>query len=180
MVDRNEWMRLQTEDDAQALYHRIKWQGLIERIAATIRRRSSRLHHQPLPGPTTLTQAEPQPIALEQIAGTTRADVPFDRYWRPLRHASARRWRALAVAMRHDAALPPVDLVLIDGQYLVRDGHYRVSVARALGREYLDAIISSVPDICPPSHAPVDRSARVAAPSAARDLAFRRYDVCES
>jgi hypothetical protein len=40
--------------------------------------------------------------------------------------------------------MPPVDLVRIGQIYFVRDGHHRISVARALGRTDIDAYVTEV------------------------------------
>ncbi len=39
-------------------------------------------------------------------------------------------------------ALPPVDLIQLGDTYFVRDGHHRISVARALGYAYIDANVT--------------------------------------
>jgi hypothetical protein len=46
--------------------------------------------------------------------------------------------------MRRGEALPPVDLVKVGEIYFVRDGHHRVSVARALGLSDIDAHVTEV------------------------------------
>jgi hypothetical protein len=46
--------------------------------------------------------------------------------------------------MRRGEAMPPVDLVRIGQIYFVRDGHHRVSVARALGHGDIDALVTEV------------------------------------
>jgi hypothetical protein len=54
------------------------------------------------------------------------------------------RWEQIAAAMRRGESMPPVDLVRIGEIYFVRDGHHRVSVARALDRTDIDAIVTEV------------------------------------
>jgi hypothetical protein len=46
--------------------------------------------------------------------------------------------------MRRGESMPPVDLVKVGEIYFVRDGHHRVSVARALGRTDIDANVTEV------------------------------------
>ena len=41
-------------------------------------------------------------------------------------------------------AMPPIDLMRIGEIHFVRDGHHRVSVARALGRADIDAYVTEV------------------------------------
>jgi hypothetical protein len=38
--------------------------------------------------------------------------------------------------------LPPVELIQIGEAFFVRDGHHRISVARALGEKYMDAEVT--------------------------------------
>jgi hypothetical protein len=54
------------------------------------------------------------------------------------------RWEQIAAAVRRGEPLPPVDLLRIGEIYFVRDGHHRVSVARALGLEDIDAYVTEV------------------------------------
>jgi hypothetical protein len=38
--------------------------------------------------------------------------------------------------------LPPVRLIQVGDVYFVRDGHHRISVAKALGQTEIDAVVS--------------------------------------
>ena len=50
----------------------------------------------------------------------------------------------MAAAFRSCAPLAPIAVYLIGDVHFVRDGHHRVSVARALGRETIDAYVVEV------------------------------------
>jgi hypothetical protein len=39
--------------------------------------------------------------------------------------------------------LPPISVIAVDGAYVLRDGHHRVSVARARGVVTIDAAIET-------------------------------------
>ena len=84
-------------------------------------------------------------IPLEAIRGTlepSRARL-FDRCFRPA--ASVRsRWERLWVAEQRGAPLPPISVVAIGEVYAIRDGHHRVSVARARGAVTIDASVDAV------------------------------------
>jgi hypothetical protein len=41
-----------------------------------------------------------------------------------------------------DIGLPAIDLLQVGDTYFVRDGHHRISVARALGADYIDANVT--------------------------------------
>jgi hypothetical protein len=73
-------------------------------------------------------------IPLAAIAGTTEPNraAHFDEQFRPTA-ASRGRWERVWLAVRRGVALPPISVVRIGDGYAIRDGHHRVSVARACG-----------------------------------------------
>jgi hypothetical protein len=38
--------------------------------------------------------------------------------------------------------LPPVELIQVGSVYFVRDGHHRISVARAMGQQEIEAVVT--------------------------------------
>jgi hypothetical protein len=78
-------------------------------------------------------------VPLAQICGSEGRCGDFDRAFRPLKSHSRDRWLTVASARLRDIPLPRVMLVRIGDRYFVRDGHHRISVARALGEAYIDA-----------------------------------------
>jgi hypothetical protein len=85
-----------------------------------------------------------QVVQLDLIVGTVGRERDFDRRFRPTSQRVRGRWEQIAAAMRHGDAMPPVDLMRVGEIYFVRDGHHRVSVARALGRSDIDAYVTEV------------------------------------
>jgi hypothetical protein len=83
-------------------------------------------------------------VPLDAIVGTVDRGRDFDRSFRPTSGRVRSRWEQIAVAMRRGDELPPVDLMKIGDLYFVRDGHHRVSVARALGFKEIDAYVTEV------------------------------------
>jgi hypothetical protein len=83
-------------------------------------------------------------VPLDAIVGTVDRGRDFDRRFRPTSGRVRSRWEHIATAMRRGEAMPPVDLVRIGQIYFVRDGHHRVSVARALGHTDIDADVTEV------------------------------------
>jgi hypothetical protein len=83
-------------------------------------------------------------IPLCAISGTTepaRARL-FDSAFRPA--AAARtRWQRVWLAEHRGAVLPPISVIPVDDGYALRDGHHRVSVARARGALTIDAQVES-------------------------------------
>ena len=62
----------------------------------------------------------------------------FDRALRP-DPASREQWKRIWMAHADGAPLPPVSVYRVGGEHVLRDGPHRVSVARELGLEHIDA-----------------------------------------
>jgi ParB-like nuclease domain len=79
-------------------------------------------------------------IALDEIDGTLEVSKAkqFDRDFRPA-SSTETRWQRVWMAEQRGAVLPPISVVPTDGGYAVRDGHHRVSVAKARGATTIDA-----------------------------------------
>jgi hypothetical protein len=85
-----------------------------------------------------------QVVPLDQIVGSVDRGRDFDRGFRPTSGRLRSRWEQIATAARRGESFPPIDLVRVGEIYFVRDGHHRVSVARALGRTDIDAYVTEV------------------------------------
>jgi hypothetical protein len=83
-------------------------------------------------------------VPLDAIVGTVDRAVDFDRGFRPTSARLRSRWERIASAQRRGESLPPVSLYKIGDLYFVRDGHHRVSVAKSLGRDDIDAYVTEV------------------------------------
>jgi len=81
-----------------------------------------------------------QPIAIESIVRAVDAHKAsaFDRCFRPPSW-SQERWTLMCLAAQRGAQLPPISVYRVGNEHFVRDGHHRVSVARALGVTAIDA-----------------------------------------
>ncbi|HVM28152.1 MAG TPA: chromosome partitioning protein ParB [Mycobacteriales bacterium] len=85
-----------------------------------------------------------QQVDLDSIVGSVDRRTGFDRRFRPTSEISRRRFERLANAVRRGEDLPPVDLYRVGEVHFVRDGHHRVAVLRALGRELVSARVTLV------------------------------------
>src|SRR5204862_962038 len=85
-----------------------------------------------------------QVVPLEKIVGSVDRTVDFDRGFRPTSPRLRSRWERIAAAQRRGEALPPISLYKVGDLYFVRDGHHRVSVAKSLGRQDIDAYVVEV------------------------------------
>ncbi len=82
-------------------------------------------------------------VPLDRIRGSEGRCRDFDGAFHPLNGRNRERWTHVAAAMLRDEPLPPVDLIEVSGVYFVRDGHHRISVAQALGRQSIDAVVTT-------------------------------------
>jgi hypothetical protein len=85
-----------------------------------------------------------QVIELDSIVGTVDRGREFDRSFRPTSGKVRGRWERIAEAQRRGKAMPPIDVYRIGELHFVKDGHHRVSVARALGHDTIDAYVTEV------------------------------------
>jgi hypothetical protein len=85
-----------------------------------------------------------QTITLESIAGTVDRRKEFDREFRPTSSRARARFERIAEAQRRGASMPPIDVYRVGELHFVRDGHHRVAVARAQGRDVIDAHVVEV------------------------------------
>jgi hypothetical protein len=85
-----------------------------------------------------------QVVPIDAIVGSVDRRTEFDRAFRPTTSQVRGRWERIARLMRRGEPLPPVKLFRVGEVYFVRDGHHRVSVARALGRREIDAYVTEV------------------------------------
>jgi hypothetical protein len=85
-----------------------------------------------------------QTIPLDSIVGTVGRPREFDRSFRPTSNRVRGRWERVAEVQRRGKALPPIDVYRVGDLHFVRDGHHRVSVARAQGLDVIDAYVTEV------------------------------------
>ena len=81
-------------------------------------------------------------VPIEQIRGSEGRSTDFDCDFNPLQDHSRGRWLSVAAARDRDKVLPPVVLIRIGEIYFVRDGHHRISVARARGQLDIEAEVT--------------------------------------
>ena len=82
-------------------------------------------------------------IPLAAITGSVEPNraALFDREFRPY-PVTRSRWLRVWHAEQRGAGLPPISVVAVGDRYAIRDGHHRVSVARARGAHSIAAAIA--------------------------------------
>jgi hypothetical protein len=78
---------------------------------------------------------------MDRIRGSEGRSDDFDCDFNPLHTRTRDRWMSVAIARSQGETLPLVELIQLGEDYFVRDGHHRISVARELSEEYIDAIV---------------------------------------
>lgn len=81
-------------------------------------------------------------VLIDRILGSEGRSRDFDSEFYPLSSHTDDRWMSVAAAALSGIILPPVDLIQIGDRYYVRDGHHRISVARAFGQQAVDAQVT--------------------------------------
>jgi hypothetical protein len=126
-------------DRVLRLYRNIMLMGWFARLGAALLQRTRTLRtlaeHARGEGRYVGIQA----VAIAQIVGSEGRVHDFDANFAPLREHTRDRWVRVALARVTNIALPPVQLIHAADGYYVRDGHHRISVARAFGEAYIEA-----------------------------------------
>ena len=80
-------------------------------------------------------------VPIREIQGSLDRSEDFDRHFNPLNERSRERWVSILTAIRRNIPMPAVELVQVGECYYVQDGHHRISVARSLDQESIEARI---------------------------------------
>lgn len=138
-------------EDAKIAFDRERRRRVLSRLASRLRFEPDDVSHM-LPfdevlaalGATSRVDLGEQVIDLDSIVGTVdRRRGEFDRDFRPS-PGTRGRWERIAEARKRGEAMPPIDVYRIGDLHFVRDGHHRVSVARALKEKDINARVIDV------------------------------------
>jgi hypothetical protein len=88
------------------------------------------------------THAGLRTVRLDLIRGSESRSRDFDLEFYPLRDHNRGRWLRIAEARLRGTVLPPVELIKVGDLHFVRDGHHRISVARASGQLNIEAQVT--------------------------------------
>jgi hypothetical protein len=130
----------------KALYAEARRQGKRSQRARLFRRSARRLLSLTEVEATSTVHARRyagvRDVPIAQIRGSEGRCSDFDRSFRPLQDHSQARWLRVAAARHRGKTLPPVELIQVGEVYFVRDGHHRISVARAVGQMDIEAEVT--------------------------------------
>jgi hypothetical protein len=131
-------------DHSARWFDQAKEAGFFHKIISILTRRSNRLldlNSYPIQKRFGHSAGQ-QEVPLDRIRGTEGRLNDFDDCFHPLNERSRERWVSVARANDRGVCLPPIDLIQVDDIYFVRDGHHRVSVARAFGQTTISANVT--------------------------------------
>jgi hypothetical protein len=136
--------------DAQYDFSRARRRRALARLSARLRRADDVNHILPFEevaqalGRIGERRLGLELITLDSIIGTVDRSREFDRDFRPTSPRVRERWQRINLAQRRGEAMPPIDVYRIGELHFVKDGHHRVSVARALGHRDINAYVTEV------------------------------------
>jgi len=136
--------------DAQFDFSRARRRRALARLSARLRRADDVDHILPFEevvralGRIGERRLGLQLIPIDSIVGTVDRSREFDRDFRPTSPRVRERWQGINLAQRKGEAMPPIDVYRIGELHFVKDGHHRVSVARAFGHKDINAYVTEV------------------------------------
>jgi hypothetical protein len=84
-----------------------------------------------------------QAIRVANVDGSEGRVDEYDCEFFPRHRRDKQRWVSVCVAMMKDrTTIPPVEVIQVADRYYVKDGHHRISVAKALGHIFVDADVA--------------------------------------
>jgi nucleotide-binding universal stress UspA family protein len=129
-------------------FHRARLQAKLEGIIARLTGRSTELlsyeQVRRSLGARERYSQQLEDIPLDAIVGSVGRYKDFTRSFLPKQEGTKDRWARVEVAMTGLEGVPPIEVYKVGDVYFVRDGNHRVSVARQLGSDYIQAYVTEV------------------------------------
>jgi hypothetical protein len=132
------------EQAAETLYTRARGQGNKGLLSVILGGSNGLLSLKEIASGTTFRVCQAngtRRVPIRQIQGSECRPGDFDRDFHPLHDLNKARWLGVADAQLRGKTLAPVALTEVGDVYFVRDGHHRISVARALGQTTVEATV---------------------------------------
>ncbi len=125
------------------IFHNLHWRAQLKWVWGKLTRRSYRLldlddvrRNETV---ESMYEAGCHTVALKQVRGSECRVCDFDDEFLPMDSSTGQRWAGIYAARLAGVTMPAVSLIQVGDAYYVRDGHHRISVARQLGEEYIEA-----------------------------------------
>jgi nucleotide-binding universal stress UspA family protein len=81
-------------------------------------------------------------VPLSAIVGSVGRYKDFTRNFLPLQDGTASRWANLQIRASGLSGFPPIEVYQVGDAYFVHDGNHRVSVARQMGADHIEAYVT--------------------------------------
>lgn len=142
-------MTIGAKQQASSRFQRARRKALLDDLLSIVRGRSPELlsFEAVQAAVRTWQQVErpkPESIPLDKIVGSVGRYRDFTREFLPKQSVNEERWKTVDMIMHGSTGLPPIEVYQIGGVYFVRDGHHRVSVARANGLKEIEAYVTQL------------------------------------
>jgi nucleotide-binding universal stress UspA family protein len=85
-----------------------------------------------------------QEVPLNAIVGSVGRYHDFTRTFLPRRESDQHRWANVKLKALYQGGFPPIEVYQLGANYFVLDGNHRVSVARELGADTIQAYVTEV------------------------------------
>jgi len=129
-----------------AHFNRIMLRGFVRRLFASLFRKSHELFSLSIflqnGMPLNVMEIGLRAVPLQLVVGSENRCKDFDNQFFPLSERSHQRWLRISDMFIKGETIPAVELIRVGQSYFVRDGHHRISVARALGKKFIDAKVT--------------------------------------
>jgi uncharacterized ParB-like nuclease family protein len=133
------------QSNTRYLYAEARIRGRVQRLLALFKRQSRRLLVlSDIDAAYEITNRYNigiQTIPIRQIRGSENRANDFDANFCPLSDRTVYRWTSIAEAQLQGKPMPPIEVIQVGDIYFVRDGHHRISVARTMGQQEIEAIV---------------------------------------
>ncbi len=93
---------------------------------------------------TGMSSQKLEEIPLDAIVGSVGRYKDFTRSFLPKIDHDEQRWANVQAVAQSMVGLPPIEVYQIGDAYFVLDGNHRVSVARQLGAQYIEAYVTKI------------------------------------
>ena len=139
-ISQNEVLHYQGEELFYKQLKKGRLLGLLPRTSPKYRLLSLEKLHAILPS-TGETDGGLEDVPLARIIGSENRSDDFTGDFYPRREWMRERWIKVLIHMQSATGFDPVWLIEYGGYYFIRDGNHRVSIAKALKREFISAHI---------------------------------------
>ena len=98
------------------------------------------------PARTAVVRSTPKltQVDIDRIVGSMGRASDYTADFLPRVGNDEERWARVLIAVDSPEGVPPVELLELDGEYYVKDGHHRISVMKRLGIRSVEAYVTSL------------------------------------